>query len=100
MSLTCQNCPDVVQALNAMAVLNPRSRHVAIDGALYQDEVENLGILSVPAVYLNGAPFAHGRVGVQDILSKLDTHPLARDAAKRDVKAPCDLLTARGGPAG
>jgi len=100
MSLTCQNCPDVVQALNAMSVLNPRIRHVAIDGALYQDEVENLGILSVPAVYLNGEPFAQGRMGVEEILSKLDTDPLARDAAKSDVKAPYDVLIVGGGPAG
>ena len=83
-----------------MSVLNPRIRHVAIDGALYQDEVENLGILSVPAVYLNGEPFAQGRMGVEEILSKLDTDPLARDAAKSDVKAPYDVLIVGGGPAG
>src|SRR6266478_2024922 len=100
MSLTCQNCPDVVQALNAMSVLNPRIRHVAIDGALYQDEVENLGILSVPAVYLNGEPFGQGRMGVEEILSKLDRGPVARDAAKPDAKAPYDVLIVGGGPAG
>ena len=100
MSLTCQNCPDVVQALNAMSVLNPRIRHVAIDGALYQDEVENLGILSVPAVYLNGVPFGQGRMGVEEILSKLDRGPVARDAAKPDAKAPYDVLIVGGGPAG
>jgi alkyl hydroperoxide reductase subunit F len=100
MSLTCQNCPDVVQALNAMSVLNPCIRHVAIDGALYQDEVENLGILSVPAVYLNGEPFGQGRMGVEEILSKLDRGPVARDAAKPDAKAPYDVLIVGGGPAG
>ncbi|TMH72791.1 MAG: alkyl hydroperoxide reductase subunit F [Betaproteobacteria bacterium] len=100
MSLTCQNCPDVVQALNAMSVLNPSIRHVAIDGALYQDEVENLGILSVPAVYLNGEPFGQGRMGVEEILSKLDRGPVARDAAKPDAKAPYDVLIVGGGPAG
>jgi len=100
MSLTCQNCPDVVQALNAMSVLNPRIRHVAIDGALYQDEVENLGILSVPAVYLNGVPFGQGRMGVEEILSKLDRGSVARDAAKPDAKAPYDVLIVGGGPAG
>jgi alkyl hydroperoxide reductase subunit F len=100
MSLTCQNCPDVVQALNAMSVLNPRIRHVAIDGALYQDEVENLGILSVPAVYLNGEPFGQGRMGVEEILSRLDRSPVARDAPKLDAKAPYDVLIVGGGPAG
>src|SRR6267378_2924289 len=100
MSPTCQNCPDVVQALNAMSVLNPRIRHVAIDGALYQDEVENLGILSVPAVYLNGEPFGQGRMGVEEILSRLDRSPVARDAAKPDAKAPYDVLIVGGGPAG
>src|SRR5437879_13303793 len=100
MSLTCQNCPEVGQALNAMSVLNPSIRQVAIDGALYQDEVENLGILSVPAVYLNGEPFGQGRMGVEEILSKLDRGPVARDAAKPDAKAPYDVLIVGGGPAG
>jgi len=100
MSLTCQNCPDVVQALNAMSVLNPRIRHVAIDGALYQDEVERLGILSVPTVYLNGQPLGQGRMGVEEILAKLDSGSVARDATKLDAKAPYDVLIVGGGPAG
>ena len=100
MSLTCQNCPDVVQALNAMSVLNPRIRHVAIDGALYQNEVENLGILSVPTIYLNGEPFGQGRMGVEEILAKLDGGAVARDAAKLDAKVPYDVLIVGGGPAG
>jgi len=100
MSLTCQNCPDVVQALNAMSVLNPRIRHVAIDGALYQDEVERLGILAVPTVYLNGKPFGQGRMSVDEILAKLDEGLVARDAAKLDAKAPYDVLIVGGGPAG
>jgi NADH-dependent peroxiredoxin subunit F len=100
MSLTCQNCPDVVQALNAMSVLNPRIRHVAIDGALYQNEVENLGILSVPTIYLNGEPFGQGRMGVEEILAKLGGGALARDAAKLDARVPYDVLIVGGGPAG
>jgi alkyl hydroperoxide reductase subunit F len=100
MSLTCQNCPDVVQALNAMSVLNPRIRHVAIDGALYQDEVENLGILSVPTVYLNGEPFGQGRMGVEEIIAKLDSGSVERDGLELDTKAPYDVLIVGGGPAG
>jgi alkyl hydroperoxide reductase subunit F len=100
MSLTCQNCPDVVQALNAMSVLNPRIRHVAIDGALYQDEVDRLGILSVPSVYLNGEPFGQGRMGVEEILAKLDRGPVADEVAELHARAPYDVLIVGGGPAG
>ena len=100
MSLTCQNCPDVVQALNAMSVLNPRIRHVAIDGALYQDEVERLGILSVPTVYLNGEPFGQGRMGVEEILARLDNSAPASAAADLGARAPYDVLIVGGGPAG
>ena len=100
MSLSCQSCPDVVQALNAMAVLNPRISHVAIDGALYQAEVERLGIMAVPSVYLNGQPFGQGRMGVDEILAKLDSGSSARDAARLDAKAPYDVLIVGGGPAG
>src|SRR5258708_5405014 len=100
MSLTCQNCPDVVQALNAMSVLNPRIRHIAIDGALYQEEVENLGILSVPAVYLNGEPFGQGTMGVEEIIAKLDSGSVERDGLELDTKAPYDVLIVGGGPAG
>jgi alkyl hydroperoxide reductase subunit F len=100
MSLTCQNCPDVVQALNAMSVLNPRIRHVAIDGALYQDEVERLDILSVPTVYLNGEPFGQGRMGVEEILARLDNSAPASAAADLGARAPYDVLIVGGGPAG
>jgi alkyl hydroperoxide reductase subunit F len=72
-SLSCQNCPDVVQALNLMSVLNPRIRHVAIDGALFQDEVEKRGVMAVPAIFLNGQPFGQGRMSLEQILAKLDT---------------------------
>ena len=82
MSLTCHNCPDVVQALNLMAVLNPRMRHVAIDGALFQDEVEARQVMAVPAIYLNGQPFGSGRMELGEILAKVDTGAAARDAAK------------------
>ncbi|MEW5889678.1 MAG: alkyl hydroperoxide reductase subunit F [Pseudomonadota bacterium] len=99
-SLTCQNCPEVVQALNVMAAINPNIRHVMIDGALFQDEVDGRGIMAVPSVYLNGASFAQGRVSIEEILAKLDTGAAAREAARIAARAPYDLLVVGGGPAG
>lgn len=99
-SLSCQNCPDVVQAFNLMAVLNPRIRHVAIDGALFQDEVETRQVMSVPTIFLNGETFGAGRMSVEEILAKLDTGAIARDAAKISAKDAFDVLIVGGGPAG
>ncbi|HZF97669.1 MAG TPA: alkyl hydroperoxide reductase subunit F, partial [Pseudoxanthomonas sp.] len=99
-SLSCQNCPDVVQALNLMAVLNPSIQHVAIDGALYQDEVERRQVMSVPTVYLNGEVFGQGRMGVEEIVARLDSGAAQRDAGKIAAKAPFDVLIVGGGPAG
>ena len=99
-SLSCQNCPDVVQALNLMAVLNPNIRHVAIDGALFQDEVEARQIMSVPSIYLNGELFGQGRMGEEEILAKLDTGAAARDAEKLNAKDAFEVLVIGGGPAG
>src|SRR5690606_15141438 len=82
MSLSCQSCPDTVQALNAMSVLNSNIRHVAIDGALYQDEVEAREVMSVPTVFLNGEPFDQGRMTIEQIVAKLDTGAAAKAAAK------------------
>lgn len=99
-SLSCQNCPDVVQALNVMSVINPRIRHVAIDGALFQQEVEDRQIMSVPTVYLNGEVFGQGRAGVEEILSKLDTNADSRKAEELRAKDEFDVLIVGGGPAG
>ncbi|MCF6754971.1 alkyl hydroperoxide reductase subunit F, partial [Pseudomonas stutzeri] len=99
-SLSCQNCPDVVQALNLMAVLNPNIKHVAIDGALFQDEVEARQIMSVPSIYLNGELFTQGRMNEEEILAKLDTGSSARDAEKLKAKDAFDVLVVGGGPAG
>ena len=99
-SLSCQNCPDVVQALNLMAVLNPNIQHVAIDGALFQDEVEARQVMSVPTIYLNGEVFGQGRMDVEQIVAKLDTGAAARDAKKIAAKAAFDVLVVGGGPAG
>ncbi len=99
-SLSCQNCPDVVQALNLMAVLNPGIHHVAIDGALFQSEVDERQVMSVPSVYLNGKLFASGRMGVEEILAKIDTGAAFREAEKINARAPFDVLVVGGGPAG
>ncbi|SEJ33017.1 alkyl hydroperoxide reductase subunit F [Pseudomonas linyingensis] len=99
-SLSCHNCPDVVQALNLMAVLNPNIKHVAIDGALFQDEVNQRQIMAVPSIYLNGEPFGNGRMDVEEILAKLDTNSGARDAEKLNARPAFDVLVVGGGPAG
>ncbi|PWN55244.1 alkyl hydroperoxide reductase subunit F [Abyssibacter profundi] len=99
-SLSCQNCPDVVQALNLLAVLNPNIEHVAIDGAFFQDEVESREVMSVPSVFLNGEHFASGRMGIEEIIAKLDTGASEREAEKLKAKDPFDMLIVGGGPAG
>lgn len=100
MSLSCQNCPDVVQALNLMSVLNPDIRHTAVEGSLFQDEVDALNILAVPTVYRNGELFGSGRMSLEDIVGKLDTGSQARAASKLDALDPFDVLVIGGGPAG
>ncbi|HNK18905.1 MAG TPA: alkyl hydroperoxide reductase subunit F [Piscinibacter sp.] len=100
MSLTCHNCPDVVQALNLMAVLNPRIRHVAIDGGLFEAEVANRKIMAVPTIFLNGQPFGSGRMEIGEILARIDTGAAARDAARLAQKDVFDVLIVGGGPAG
>jgi len=99
-SLSCQNCPDVVQAINLMAVLNPRVRATMIDGALFQPEVEARQIMAVPSLYLNGQPFGQGRMTIEEILAKLDKNAVARQAEALKTKAPFDVLIVGGGPAG
>jgi len=99
-SLSCHNCPDVVQALNLMAVLNPGVSSTMIDGALFQDEVERRKIMAVPTVFLNGEEFGAGRMSVEEIIAKLDTGAAARDAEKIAAKEAFDVLVIGGGPAG
>jgi len=99
-SVTCQNCPDVVQALNIMAALNPNVHHVAIDGALFQDEVERRQVMAVPMVFLNGELFGQGRMDLGAIMAKVDTGAVARAAEKIAAKEAFDVLVVGGGPAG
>jgi alkyl hydroperoxide reductase subunit F len=99
-SLTCHNCPDVVQAMNMMAVINPNITHTMVEGGLYQDEIKAKEIMSVPTIYLNGEVFGAGRMELDEILVKIDTGAVAREAKKLDEKAPYDVLVVGGGPAG
>jgi alkyl hydroperoxide reductase subunit F len=99
-SLTCHNCPDVVQALNLMAVQNPRIRATMIDGSLFQDEVKERQIMAVPTVFLNGTEFGQGRMSLEEILAKIDTSGVERAAKKIAGKDPFDVLIVGGGPAG
>ncbi len=96
-SLTCQNCPEVVQALNLMSVLNPNISHTMIDGAAYKEEAESKNIMAVPTVFLNGEPFGNGRMTVEEILAKLGGGP---DASEFEDKDPFDVLIVGGGPGG
>ena len=99
-SLSCHNCPDVVQALNLMAVLNPGISHQMIDGGLFQDEVTERQIMGVPTVFLNGQPFGQGRMTLEEIIGKVDSGALQREAEKVSARAPFDVLIVGGGPAG
>ena len=99
-SLSCHSCPDVVQALNLMAVQNPGIRATMIDGSLFQDEVKQRQVMAVPTVYLNGTEFSQGRMSLEEILAKIDTSGVEREARKIDAKEAFDMLIVGGGPAG
>lgn len=99
-SLSCQNCPDVVQALNLMAKLNPNITHTMIDGGVFQDEVEAKEIMAVPSVYLNGEHFGQGRMSLEDIVAKVDTGAAEQQVEALNQRAPYDVLVVGGGPAG
>lgn len=96
-SLSCHNCPDVVQALNVMSILNPGITHTMIDGAAFKAEAESKNIMAVPTVFLNGEEFSSGRMSVEEILAKLGSAPDAADLADKE---PYDVLVVGGGPAG
>lgn len=96
-SLSCQNCPEVVQSLNLMSVLNPNISHTMIDGGAFKEEVESKDIMAVPTVFLNGEPFSSGRMSLEELLAKLGSAPDASEFADKD---PYDVLVVGGGPAG
>jgi alkyl hydroperoxide reductase subunit F len=99
-SLTCQNCPEVVQAVNLLAIVNPNIRATMIDGAVFQTEVESRQVMAVPAVFLNGEAFGQGRMGVEEIVAKVDRNASARQAAAISAREPFEMLVVGGGPAG
>ena len=99
-SLSCQNCPDVVQALNLISILNPKVKHTSIDGALFQDEVERREVMAVPSVFLNGESWGQGRMTLEEIVAKLDTNSAAKEAKKINERDPFEVLVIGGGPAG
>ncbi|WP_458413373.1 alkyl hydroperoxide reductase subunit F [Schinkia sp. CFF1] len=96
-SLSCHNCPDVVQALNVMSVLNPSITHTMIDGAAYKEEAEKRNVMAVPTVFLNGESFGGGRMSLEEIVAKIGSGP---DASEFDNKEPFDVLVIGGGPSG
>jgi len=99
-SLSCHNCPDVVQALNLLAALNPAIESEMIDGALFQHEIDSRRIMGVPTVFLNGVEFGHGRMSLAEIVAKLDTGAAARETEALAAKGQFDVLVVGGGPAG
>lgn len=99
-SLSCHNCPDVVQAMNLMAVLNPNITSVMLDGALFQAEVDKRKVMAVPTMFLNGEHFGQGRMTIEEILAKVDTGASERNAKALSEKAPYDVLVIGGGPSG
>jgi alkyl hydroperoxide reductase subunit F len=99
-SLSCHNCPEVVQALNLMAILNPNIEHVMVDGALFQDEVSAKKVMAVPTVFSGDSLFGQGRMNVDEILAKVDTASFAKASAKLGEKDPFDVLVVGAGPSG
>ena len=99
-SLSCHNCPDVVQALNVMSLLNPNITHTMIDGDVYQDEVKDKKIMSVPTIFLNDEEFYQGRMELEEIVGKIDSRSDAIESEKLNKKEDFDVLIVGGGPAG
>ncbi len=96
-SLSCHNCPDVVQALNLMSIINPGITHTMVDGAAFREEIEAKEIMNVPSVFLNGELFGSGRMSLEEILDKIGGAPAPESPLE---KAPYDILVVGGGPAG
>mgnify|MGYP000011512047 FL=1 len=99
-SLSCHNCPDVVQALNVLSLLNPGISHCMIDGALFQNEINDKKIMSVPTIHLNGKEFGQGRMDLEEIINKIDITASDKAAEKLSTMKPFDMLIVGGGPAG
>ena len=100
MSLSCHNCPDVVQAAALMAICNPSINTTVIDGGMFQAEVDSRQIMGVPMVFKDNALFGSGRMTLEEIVAKLDVTSTDRAATKLNETAPFDVLIVGGGPAG
>ena len=99
-SLSCHNCPEVVQALDLISILNPNATVTVIDGALFREEAAGRNVMAVPTVFLNGQSFLSGRRELSEILAKLDTSVAEAAQASISAKAPFDVLVVGSGPAG
>ncbi|UOQ84435.1 alkyl hydroperoxide reductase subunit F [Gracilibacillus salinarum] len=96
-SLSCQNCPDVVQALNVMSVVHPDITHTMIEGSAFKEEADGRDVMAVPAVFLDGESFVNGRQTLESILERLGS---SVDTTELNEKDPFDVLVVGGGPAG
>lgn len=103
-SLSCTNCPDVVQTLNIFALLNPNIHHEMVDGALFQDEVNAKGVQAVPSVFTQEKMIHVGRGSLGELLEKLEAiYPSVEESAGGDdtpQKHNFDVVVLGGGPAG
>ena len=99
-SLSCHNCPDVVQALTLMALVNPRITATLIEGGTFKDEVDARDVMAVPATFLNGEPFYNGKMSLEEVLAKVDTGASDKAATKLSAKDPFEVLVVGGGPGG
>lgn len=110
MSVTCLNCPEVVQSLNTISIINPKIQHTAVEGSAFREEVERLGVMSVPAVFENGKLISSGRAGIDELVAILASNEKsdgnnsvsAQNAAlaeKMNAQDPYDIILVGGGPA-
>lgn len=99
-SLSCHNCPDVVQALNLLAILNPEIEHVMVDGALFQSEASDRSVMAVPTVFEGSAILGQGRMSLEELLAKVDKASFDKSSARLSAKDPYDVLVVGAGPAG
>lgn len=114
MSVTCINCPEVVQSLNTISIINPKVKHIAVEGSAFKDEVDSLGVMSVPAVFENGKMISSGRSSIDELVAILlsqeensnssnsNNSKVSGDyslAQKMNVKNPYDVILVGGGPA-
>lgn len=110
MSVTCLNCPEVVQSLNTISIINPKIQHTVVEGSAFREEVERLGIMSVPAVFEDGKLISSGRAGIDELVEILASNEKSDGnnsisaanvalAEKMNAQDPYDIVLVGGGPA-